>query len=503
MKKKILVSLLAAMLLVCVFTVGVIALNETEPPEFRIAKAQLELNADLRLRFKVSGAPDGAEVKLLVWEGTADGVDYTKADKTTEGFTEITDYTENEDLLVFVYDGIKASEMGKTMYIRAYYETEGEAVYTETKRYSMAEYLYNTYNNEITTEKEKDVIEALMAYGDAAQELKNEGAPLPKISDGVVKISVTGGKFADGFAEGKFLSGEKLSVVEDDDESTDTKLTAEISNNFCWADAEGYYGYANTVEYSDGMFVDNVSNYLNIFEVTVDGEVTVYKDKTIGEVFGFANGGTLKLLSDVDMDDVDLMIEGGTNTTLDLNGHKITTTSAYPFDIYDATLTVKDTSAEQSGGITSNNEYVFYLNRENSELIVESGEFTSREYVVYVYDGNLEISGGEFTGKEYAVRVENGSLEISGGKFIGEYYAVYVYDGSAKISGGKFIGSLYSETEGELSIIGGIFSEDPSEYVDEINYIAIYNVIDNTWIVKEAGYKNKESGFGKIEYIPV
>ena len=205
MKKKILISLLAVLLLVCVVAVGVFVTGSTTE-EFKVTSPYLTLGEDLRFNFKVSGAPEGVTVKLLVWEGASEDVDYTKADLTTSGYTEIESTTTKNGLPVFTYRGITAAEMGKTLYLRAYYNDGTQDVYTEAKRYSMAQYLHSIYDS--SDDKEKAVIDALMAYGDAAQELGNEGEPLPKISDGVVKITVSGGKFADGFTCGKFLAGE-------------------------------------------------------------------------------------------------------------------------------------------------------------------------------------------------------------------------------------------------------------------------------------------------------
>ncbi len=305
MKKKILISLLVALLLVCAVAVGVFATDSTTT-EFAISKAQLNFGVDLRFKFKVQTGtlPEGAgEVKLLVWEGAADGVDYTQATKDTAGYTELTNpIIDEKGLLVFTYDGITAAEMGKTLYLRAYYNDGTEDVYTEAKRYSMAQYLYSIYKAEGTTEKENKVIETLFAYGDAAQELvlnPDDKLTLPKISDGVVEVTVAGGKFADGFTKGKFLAGEKLSVVAETG-ATPT-LTAALGDDFCWANADGYYDYANKVDYAEGIFVDAVANYSNIFEVTVGGETKIHTDKTLSEVFELANGGTVKLLANVDM----------------------------------------------------------------------------------------------------------------------------------------------------------------------------------------------------------
>ena len=413
MKKKILISLLAVLLLVCAVAVGVFADGSAGAEEtFRVYKADLTLGTDLRFNIKVqTGAlPEGAgEVKLLVWEGAVDGVDYTQATTETAGYTELTAPIENEEgLLVFTYSGINAKEIGKTLYLRAYYKCNGETIYTEAKRYSMAQYLHSIYDS--SDDKEKAVIDALMAYGDAAQELGNEGEPLPKISDGVVKITVSGGKFADGFTCGKFLSGEKLNVVVDGTES-EPMLTAELGEGWLWTMADGNLSYEAEAEYYDGIYI---GKYENAFEVTVGENTEIHTDKTLAEVLKLANGGTVKLLSDVDMGEYNISLSLGEEITLDLNGKKITSSNAYLFDIYKATLTVQDSAG--GGSATTTADTVFYLNYDTSVLTIESGEFTGAIYAVYVANGTATINGGTFTGDIFA-DTANGTLSIKGGTF--------------------------------------------------------------------------------------
>ena len=504
MKKKILISLLVVLLLVCAVAVGVFATDSTAT-EFAISKAQLNFGVDLRFKFKVSVPADvTADVKLLVWEGAQDGVDYTQAKRDTEGYTELTNpITDENGLLVFTYNGITAAEMGKTIYLRAYYNDGTQDVYTEAKRYSMAQYLHSIYDS--SDDKEKAVIDALMAYGDAAQELGNEGEPLPKISDGVVKITVSGGKFADGFTCGKFLSGEKLNVAADGTESA-PMLTAELGEGWLWTMADGKLSYEAEAEYYDGIYI---GKYENAFEVTVGENTEIHTDKTLAEVLELANGGTVKLLADVDMGKYNINVVGVT-ITLDLNGKNII--SDYLFNIYDATLTVKDSVG--GGSVTTTSETVFYLNVESSVLTIEGGTFTGATYAVYVgggtatinggtFKGNLHcgsgstlsITGGTFTGENNAVYVQYGTATITGGTFTGKNNAVQVDGGTATITGGTFTGennAVYVQYGGTVTITGGTFSSDPSAYAAgasenaQLGYVAVYDAANKNWLVRVA-----------------
>ena len=545
MKKKVLISLLVVAVLACTFAVSIFATTDSTTTEFKISQASLTLGTDLRINFKVSIPSDvnASTVKLLVWEGDVASADknYTADTKTVgnESPTELTSTSKDGELYVFTFSGINATEMGKYVYVRAYYQTSSEAapIYTETKRFTIAEYLDGLKTAEMAKEEASrdakllNVLNALMAYGDAAQELGNVGDPLPKISDGVVNVKVTNGTFADGFTEGKFLAGEKLNVTADPNSTTTPTLTAELGAGFLWTtevdEVTSNYSDEATATYSDGIYV---GKYENAFKVTVGETSKIYTDKTLAEAVELANNGTLTLLGNVDLGTASLPISGSEETpiniTLDLNGKTITSTHNYPFDIYDATLTVKDGAG--GGSITTTGDSIFYTNNDLSNLKIESGTFASGTNLVYVVGGTVNINGGTFTGNNsavfvgggtvnisggtftggndsavyvssgeaiisggtftsdsyYAVRVENGEVTIEGGEFTGNVDAVCVLDGTVNISGGTFKGGLYENTAAgaTLNITGGTFNTDPSEYVDETAAVITENG-DGTWTV--------------------
>ena len=133
MKKKILIPLLVLAMLVCAFAISALATDggETTNVAFEIAKKSISLKDNVYVNFKVSLPTDADEstLRLLVWEGTPADVNYTKetagaATLSPAGKETATGY------YVFQYTDVSAREMGKTLYARAYYETETETVYT-------------------------------------------------------------------------------------------------------------------------------------------------------------------------------------------------------------------------------------------------------------------------------------------------------------------------------------------------------------------------------------
>lgn len=135
-------------------------------------------------------------------------------------------------------------------------------------------------------------------------------------------------------------------------------------------------------------------------------------------------------------DDYDARMEGDINidsgeffeVTLDLNGKSILTDTDYFFDIYNASLTVKDSSPEKSGRLESISESgkLAYVNNDESMLLVEGGTWSTTGTSICVDLGNCTITGGVFQSTDFDLMVYDGTVEISGGSFyhdITEYLA--------------------------------------------------------------------------------
>ena len=279
MKKKFLIlslilALLASLMFITVFATDGESNSNTE---FKIATKSLSLKDNVRVNFKVS-LPDGADAKtlrLLVWEGLPADTNYTKDTAgaitlTYEGKEASTGY------YVFQYSELSAKEMGVQLYARAYYEANGETVYTAPIRYSIAEYIYNMKPK--ANEKFSALLDSLLQYGASAQTYFGTNDIL--VTSGMSSVSVTDGVLNDGFTKGKFLNGTTLTITATPnpdatlinwkkiENGTETLLppteTLEIvvSDNVEYVPVYGVIGLEFTEIYENGVLVGySVSDY--------------------------------------------------------------------------------------------------------------------------------------------------------------------------------------------------------------------------------------------------
>ena len=233
MKKKFLFSLLIVAVMIVSLTVGVLAADaSTTDGTFVIAARSISLKDAVRVNFKVT-VPNDADIstlRLLVWEGKPSDTDYDKAttfsdvdengDPVDRNAVVLSAYTQeaNTGYYVFQYAGVAAKEMGKTLYARAYYEKNGETVYTAPIRYSVAQYLYNMKNAQESLDESSQnkellaLMDSILAYGDAA--MGYFGADeRPSLSGGMYVVTVSGGTFDDGFTAGKFLASDTVTLI--------------------------------------------------------------------------------------------------------------------------------------------------------------------------------------------------------------------------------------------------------------------------------------------------
>ena len=102
-----------------------------------------------------------------------------------------------------------------------------------------------------------------------------------------------------------------------------------------------------------------------------------------------------------------------------------------------------------------------------SELVVNSGTYTSENYGLYVFSsgGKITVKGGTITGENKAA--------VKAAMDTNTYPA---YTGAVQISGGRFTGALDVLSPASMSISGGVFSSQI-----DVNYCAVgYNSAENT-----------------------
>ena len=189
---------------------------------------------------------------------------------------------------------------------------------------------------------------------------------------------------------------------------------------------------------------------------------------------------TITLLKDIDLGSNYIQIDK--SLTLDLNGHKIESTSYALKIVSGGELTITDSGV---GGTVSGAYYGIiaqYSGKVNIESGTVSGGYGVYAYMggnvnisggtvsgsdygvgVYVYDGLVTITGGSVSGSDRGVHVDDGKCEISGGNISGVYYGVYVNNGTLSISDNANISGSYGvyvdgDHDPEANISGGNIS---------------------------------------------
>lgn len=211
---------------------------------------------------------------------------------------------------------------------------------------------------------------------------------------------------------------------------------------------------------------------------------TVYEDFT-NATATWTDGMTLTMLGDAT--DLTKYIETtAKGLVLDLNGHTLASSATLCTIWVDgdssSELTIRDT---KGGGYVQGNVYAVASSSGMSKLCLESG-------TVERVDAN-----GDFTMTGGTIRNENGNalntssdlvkIVVSGGEIYSSKYAIYSYiaanivvTGTAKLTGVK--GIIDDRGGTNFTVTGGIFSHDPSEWVN-LNAYTVTENSDGTWSV--------------------
>lgn len=159
---------------------------------------------------------------------------------------------------------------------------------------------------------------------------------------------------------------------------------------------------------------------------------------TAEELQNYLNsGGEIKLTDNITLTD-DTYVRA--NLILDLNGYTLdmSDSSLIP---YEASLTIEDNSSEQTGKITSTNDFTLIVgdNNKTGSLNLNSGTIDCQgAYCIYNYD-NLVINGGTVNGNDYVIyNLKN--FTMNGGHIISADLAVGHYaEGATTVMNGGAI----------------------------------------------------------------
>ncbi|MEA5019233.1 MAG: hypothetical protein VB027_02585 [Gordonibacter sp.] len=269
---------------------------------------------------------------------------------------------------------------------------------------------------------------------------------------------------------------------------------------------------------------DGVYTYTSMKAVAQIGNT--YYDTLAKAVDAAQAGDTVKLLADVDLGTLSkpttdtglLTIESGKQITLDLAGFSITSSLETDGSTYfmahtilnKGSLTIADTSSSATGSIVNSNAASNACTRtvkniEGASLELKGGSIVATSGVgllnlgsctisgegVVVEASRAGITGGWDNGVAAVENRTNGVLKVSAGTLRSvSQSALFADGGQAAISGGTLIGSTtYGAMNGDpeyyVTVVGGLFSSDPSACVDATSYL-IGRTAEGLYEVKEA-----------------
>ena len=304
------------------------------------------------------------------------------------------------------------------------------------------------------------------------------------VSDVSVQPWGNGGTLESGVAEEKFLS------IDGTVYNSASELQDAVKNNLSQEGVTSVTINGYLSEELHKAVISAIGEVKTVGAVTngylLEGSVTytVYEDFT-NATATWTDGMTLTMLGDA-TDLTKYIKTTAKGLVLDLNGHTLASSATLCTIWIDgdssSELTIRDT---KGGGYVQGNVYAVYSPSGKSKLCLESG-------TVERVDAN-----GDFTMTGGTIRNENGDalntssdkvkIVVSGGEIYSSKYAIYSYTtanivvtGTAKLTGVK--GIIDDRGRSNFTVTGGIFSHDPSEWVDQDAYTVTENS-DGTWSV--------------------
>ena len=304
------------------------------------------------------------------------------------------------------------------------------------------------------------------------------------VSDVSVQPWGNGGTLESGVAEEKFLS------IDGTVYNSASELQDAVKNNLSQEGVTSVTINGYLSEELHKAVISAIGEVKTVGAVTNgylwEGSVTytVYEDFT-NATATWTDGMTLTMLGDA-TDLTNYIETTAKGLVLDLNGHTLASSATLCTIWIDgdssSELTIRDT---KGGGYVQGTVYAVYSLSGTSKLCLESG-------TVERVDAN-----GDFTMTGGTIRNENGNalntssdkvkIVVSGGEIYSSKYAIYSYTvanivvtGTAKLTGVK--GIIDDRGVSNFTVTGGIFSHNPSEWVDQDAYTVTENS-DGTWSV--------------------
>lgn len=232
------------------------------------------------------------------------------------------------------------------------------------------------------------------------------------------------GQSAGDFAWGQTGTSISLTNVDVEFTSTETGAAGDEGTTPGGSSEDHVILFSGSVELSGVTFDTNVSDPVAVFTKDAETGEFVGSDVTYGTLQDAINAGETSITLDSDYTE-SITVSKGQNVTLDLNGHKITSSESKTIYNNGGTLTINGNGTVETTNTASTATAVF-----------NSGSTAS-----------LTINGGTYSAKRpLDIRGAN-TIDINGGTFNGDAYAIYCYSSSAAIS-------KFSVTDAKITATG-------------------------------------------------
>ena len=303
MKKKIIIAVLILAIALSVafaFTVGAGA--DAAEPSLTIGGKSLVLGNSIYIRYMVAaeGVEDINEVSLLVWNEAQET--YVKGTEKYE-VKWVEGTTVNNDVTYYHFDfeDVAAKRLADDFYAVAYTKVGDKEYYSAPNKYSVLKYAYNMMGKldkeASTTEGLIPMLEAMLEYGAKAQYYFGNYRTDRLANADFYQIKTVGGKLPDGFTDGLYLTGDKVTITADAPAegykfvgwknnannivSTDATTTVEVE----------YYNDVYTAVYEEDIpdltaIVGKWSGSENAYVVTNNYEFVIEADKIASAKYG-------------------------------------------------------------------------------------------------------------------------------------------------------------------------------------------------------------------------
>ena len=304
------------------------------------------------------------------------------------------------------------------------------------------------------------------------------------VSDVSVQPGGNGGTLESGVAEEKFLS------IDGTVYNSASELQDAVKNNLSQEGVTSVTINGYLSEELHKAVISAIGEVKTVGAVTNgylwEGSVTytVYEDFT-NATATWTDGMTLTMLGDA-TDLTKYIKTTAKGLVLDLNGHTLASSATLCTIWIDgdssSELTIRDT---KGGGYVQGNVYAVASRSGMSKLCLESGTVESVDA-----NGDFTMTGGTIrneNGDALNTSSDNVKIVVSGGEIYSSKYAIYSYTvanivvtGTAKLTGVK--GIIDDRGVYNFTVTGGIFSHDPSQWVN-LNAYTVTENSDGTWSV--------------------